>query len=148
MDINKLIERDRYKNDTVRICEFLGFTDTDQLKKAKFFSIEETRSPIPFLGNITINNNDPTWHLCEIIDDKENELYSVDYGYKIRLQICDGCYGSHLYYQSSFLSFLKQGLIVYCPNENKYQIEHIVCGEPLYGDVMLVHEFDALIERK
>ena len=82
------------------------------------------------------------------VDDKENELYSVDYGYKIRLQICDGCYGSHLYYQSSFLSFLKQGLIVYCPNENKYQIEHIVCGEPLYRDVMLVHEFDALIERK
>lgn len=49
MDINKLIERDGYKNDTVRICEFLGFTDTDQLKKAKFFSIEENSLSYPFL---------------------------------------------------------------------------------------------------
>ena len=40
MKIEKLIERDGYKNDTVRICEFLGFADTEQLKEARFFSKE------------------------------------------------------------------------------------------------------------
>lgn len=81
MEISKLVEAKGYKNSTVKICEFLGFSDTDQLKRAKFFAIQETYSPIPVLG-ISINNGDPTWRLCEVNNDVD-ELYSVDEGYKI-----------------------------------------------------------------
>lgn len=38
MEISKLVEAKGYKNSTVKICEFLGFSDTDQLKRAKFFA--------------------------------------------------------------------------------------------------------------
>lgn len=65
MKISELIKSEGYKNSTVRICEFLGFSDTDQLKRAKFFAIQETYSPIPVLG-VSINNGDPTWRLCEV----------------------------------------------------------------------------------
>ena len=61
MKISELIKSEGYKNSTVRICEFLGFSDTDQLKRAKFFAIQETYSPIPVLGV-----GDPTWRLCEV----------------------------------------------------------------------------------
>ena len=117
MEINKLIEVKGYKNSTVRICEFLGFSDTDQLKKAKFFAIQETYSPIPIPG-ISINNGDPTWRLCEVNNDV-NKLYSVDEGYKICLKVCNE-YGGNTYYQSDFLSLLKSGHIIYCPDESKY----------------------------
>ena len=65
MKISELIKSEGYKNSTVRICEFLGFSDTDQLKRAKFFAIQETYSPIPILG-VSISNGDPTWRLCEV----------------------------------------------------------------------------------
>lgn len=97
MEISKLVEAKGYKNSTVKICEFLGFSDTDQLKRAKFFAIQETYSPIPVLG-ISINNGDPTWRLCEVNNDVD-ELYSVDEGYKICLKICNE-YGGNIYYQS------------------------------------------------
>lgn len=87
MEISKLVETKGYKNSTVKICEFLDFSDTDQLKRAKFFAIQETYSPIPVLG-ISINNGDPTWRLCEVNNDVD-ELYSVDKGYKICLKVCN-----------------------------------------------------------
>ena len=104
MKISELIKSEGYKNSTVRICEFLGFSDTDQLKRAKFFAIQETYSPIPVLG-VSINNGDPTWRLCEV-DNNVRDLYSVDEGYKIRLKICNE-FGGRTYYQSDFLSLLK-----------------------------------------
>lgn len=88
MKISELIKSEGYKNSTVRICEFLGFSDTDQLKRAKFFAIQETYSPIPVLG-VSINNGDPTWRLCEV-DNNVRDLYSVDEGYKIWI-----CHFSH-----------------------------------------------------
>ena len=137
MEINKLIEAKGYKNSTVRICEFLGFSDTDQLKRAKFFAIQETYSPIPVLG-ISINNGDPTWRLCEVNNDVD-ELYSVDEGYKI----CNE-YGGNIYYQSDFLSLLKSGHIIYCPDESK----HITCAEKISDGAILIHEFDSIEKRK
>lgn len=131
------------KGITVRICEFLGFSDTDQLKRAKFFAIQETYSPIPVLG-VSINNGDPTWRLCEV-DNNVRDLYSVDEGYKIRLKICNE-FGGRTYYQSNFLSLLKSGHIVYCPNENKYKIKHIVCAEKISDGAILIHEFDSVEE--
>lgn len=103
MEISKLVETKGYKNSTVKICEFLDFSDTDQLKRAKFFAIQETYSPIPVLG-ISINNGDPTWRLCEVNNDVD-ELYSVDKGYKICLKVCNE-HGGNIYYQSDFLSLL------------------------------------------
>lgn len=135
MKISELIKSEGYKNSTVRICEFLGFSDTDQLKRAKFFAIQETYSPIPVLG-VSINNGDPTWRLCEVDD-----LYSVDEGYKI----CNE-FGGRTYYQSDFLSLLKSGHIVYCPDENKYEIKHIVCAEKISDGTILIHEFDSIEE--
>lgn len=135
MKISELIKSEGYKNSTVRICEFLGFSDTDQLKRAKFFAIQETYSPIPVLG-VSINNGDPTWRLCEV-DNNVRDLYSVDEGYKIRLKICNE-FGGRTYYQSDFLSLLKSGHIVYCPDE----IKHIVCAEKISD----IHEFDSIEE--
>ena len=134
MKISELIKSEGYKNSTVRICEFLGFSDTDQLKRAKFFAIQETYSPIPVLG-VSINNGDPTWRLCEI-DNNVRDLYSVDEGYKIRLKICNE-FGGRTYYQSD---------IVYCPDENKYEIKHIICAEKISNGAILIHEFDSVEE--
>lgn len=135
MKISELIKSEGYKNSTVRICEFLGFSDTDQLKRAKFFAIQETYSPIPVLG-VSINNGDPTWRLCEV-DNNVRDLYSVDEGYKIRNE-----FGGRTYYQSDFLSLLKSGHIVYCPDE----IKHIVCAEKISDGAILIHEFDSVEE--
>lgn len=137
MEISKLVEAKGYKNSTVKICEFLGFSDTDQLKRAKFFAIQETYSPIPVLG-ISINNGDPTWRLCEVNNDVD-ELYSVDEGYKI----CNE-YGG----KSDFLSLLKSGHIIYCPDESKYEIKHITCAEKISDGAILIHEFDSIEKRK
>lgn len=143
MNINEIIERDGYKNDTVRICEFLGFTDTKQLKEARFFSQEQSYSPIPIIG-WSMSNNDYTWRLCKIVDG-DNELHTVDYGYKFRLEICDGSgQGSHLYYQSDFLSLLENGSIIYAENENSH-IEHIKWAEELIPNLFLIHEADIVI---
>lgn len=112
-----------------------------QLKRAKFFAIQETYSPIPVLG-ISINNGDPTWRLCEVNNDVD-ELYSVDEGYKICLKICNE-YGGNIYYQSDFLSLLKSGHIIYCPDE----IKHITCAEKISDGAILIHEFDSIEKRK
>lgn len=108
-----------------------------------FFAIQETYSPIPVLG-VSINNGDPTWRLCEV-DNNVRDLYSVDEGYKIRLKICNE-FGGRTYYQSDFLSLLKSGHIVYCPDENKYEIKHIVCAEKISDGAILIHEFDSVEE--
>lgn len=143
MNINEIIERDGYKNDTVRICEFLGFTDTNQLKGAKFFSEEESYSPILIPG-FCMSNGDWTWRLCQL-NDGDCELYSIDYGYKFQLEICDGSgYGKHLYYQSDFLSLLENGSIIYAENENSH-IEHIKWAEELIPNLFLIHEADIVI---
>lgn len=145
MNIEKLIEKKGYENDAVKICKFLGFTDTDQLKDARFFSQEESYSPIPILG-VSISNNDCTWRLCKIVDSEE-ELYSIDYGYKFRLEICDGSgYGGTLYYQSTFLSFLKSGHIVYVKDGSNIHVEHIKWAEPLSDSAFVIHEADILVE--
>lgn len=145
MEISKLVETKGYKNSTVKICEFLDFSDTDQLKRAKFFAIQETYSPIPVLG-ISINNGDPTWRLCEVNNDVD-ELYSVDKGYKICLKVYNE-HGGNIYYQSDFLSLLKSGHIIYCPDESKYEIKHITCAEKISDGAILIHEFDSIEKRK
>lgn len=143
MKLNNLIEQKGFENDTVRICKFLGFTDTDQLKKAKFYSQEQSYSPIPILG-LSVSNNDYTWRLCEISND-EPELYSVDHGYKLRLKICDGSgYGSNLYYQSDFYSLLQNGDILLA--ENNSHIEHIAWQEKITDFVCITHEADVLVK--
>ena len=144
MNIDKLIERNGYKNDTVRICEFLGFTDTEQLKGAKFFSQEESYSPILIPG-FYMGNGDYTWRLCQL-NDGDCELYSIDHGYKFQLEICDGSgYGRHLYYQSDFLSLLENGSIIY-DKSGKGHIEHIKWAEKLCPGIYLVHEADIVTE--
>lgn len=139
MKISDIIEKKGYKNNTCRICEFLGFDDTDQLKGAKFFSQEESYSPIPIPG-MSISNGDMTWRVCRVVDE-EYDLYSVDNGYKITLEICDGFgRGRHRYYQSDFYSLLEDGLIL--PYEEGAHIEHIKWAEPLTGYINLIHEAD------
>ena len=143
MNINEIIKRDGYKNNTVRICEFLGFTNTEQLKNARFFSQEQSYSPNPIIG-LSMPNNDYTWRLCKIVDG-DTELHTVDHGYKFRLEICDGSgQGSHLYYQSDFLSLLEDGLIIYAKNENSH-IEHIKWAEELIPNLFLIHEADIVV---
>ena len=144
MKLNEIIKKHGYKNDTVRICEYLGFSDTEQLKAAKFFAQIESYSPIPFLG-VGISNNDCTWKLCSVVDE-ESELFSVDYGYKITLTICDGigC-GNRRYYQCDFLSLLKHGCIIYCSNP-KQHVEHTTWYEPFYKDLCVVHEADVVVD--
>ena len=145
MKIEELIERDGYKSDTVRICEFLGFNDTEQLKEARFFSQEQTYSPIPYVG-LSISNGDYTWRLCKIVDG-DNELHTIDYGYKFRLEICDGSgYGSHLYYQSDFLSMLRDGSILYVKDGSNAHIEHIKWADELCDGVYIIHEADVVVE--
>lgn len=145
MKLHELIERDGYKNDAVRICEFLGFTDTEQLKEARFFSQEESYTPICALG-LAISNGDWTWRLCRIVDSNE-ELYSIDYGYKFRLEICDGkAQGGRLYYQCDFLSLLKQGTILYVEKGSNAHIEHIKWAEELCNGVCLIHEADVVVK--
>lgn len=140
-----MIGRDGYKNDTVRICEFLGFTDTEQLKEARFFSQEQTYSPIPYIG-LSISKGDYTWRLCKIVEG-DNELYTIDYGYKFRLEICDGsgC-GGRLYYQSDFLSMLRDGAIFYIKAGSNAHIEHIKWADELCNGVYIIHEADIIME--
>ena len=147
MNINELIEKKGYENDTVRICKFLGFTDTEQLKSAKFFSQEETYSPIQILG-LSMSNGDCTWRLCKIVDSDE-KLYSVDYGYKFRLEICDGSgYGGRLYYQSDFLSLLRSGDIIYTEDCDNVHIEHVKWAEGLSNNVFVIHEADIVVKEQ
>lgn len=143
MNINEIIKNKGYETDTVRICKFLGFTDTEQLKEARFFSQEQSYTPIPYVG-ISISNFNYTWRLCKIVDG-DNKLHTIDYGYKFLLEICDGSgYGKHLYYQSDFLSLLEDGFIIYAKNENSH-IEHIKWTEELIPNLFLIHEADIVV---
>lgn len=143
MKIADIIKVKGYETDTVRICKFLGFTDTEQLKGAKFFSQEESYSPIPIPG-LCMSNGDYTWRLCQL-NDGDCELYSIDYGYKFQLEICDGSgYGRHLYYQSDFLSLLEQGFIIYA-GDGKGHIEHINWAEKICDNVFIIHEADIIV---
>ena len=77
--------------------------------------------------------------------DGDINLYTVDNGYKFYLEICDDkVYGRHLYYQSDFLSFLKDGIIL--PAKENAHIEHIKWAEKIYGDAYLIHEADIVVE--
>ena len=146
MNIKDLEEVVGYKNYTVCICEYLGFEDTEELKKAKFFSQEQSYSQLPFFGGkLSISNGDFTWRLCRI-DNDVPELFSVDYGYKLKLRICDNSgVGSHLYYQFDFLQLLKEGLIIPCKDESQH-IEHITWEEYVDNSSWkLVHEADVLV---
>ena len=144
MKIADIIKAKGYETDTVRICKFLGFTDTEQLKGAKFFSQEESYSPILIPG-FCMSNGDCTWRLCQL-NDGDCELYSIDHGYKFQLEICDGSgYGKHLYYQSDFLSLLESGLIIYA-GDGKGHIEHIKWAEKLCDNVFLIHEADIIVK--
>lgn len=144
MNINELTEMKGYESNTVRICKFLGFNDTDQLKSAHFFSQEESYSPIPIPG-ICISNGDMTWRECRV-DNDVSELFSVDHGYKIVLKICDGSgYGTHKYYQSDFYSLLKSGHILLKTSENSH-IEKIQWTESIGGSAYLVHSADVVVE--
>lgn len=143
MKIADIIKVKGYETDTVRICKFLGFTDTEQLKGAKFFSQEESYSPIPIPG-LCMSNGDYTWRLCQL-NDGDCELYSIDYGYKFQLEICDGSgYGRHLYYQSDFLSLLEEGFIIYA-GDGKGHIEHINWAEKICDNVFIIHEADIIV---
>lgn len=143
MKIADIIKVKGYETDTVRICKFLGFTDTEQLKGAKFFSQEESYSPIPIPG-LCMSNGDYTWRLCRL-NDGDCELYSIDYGYKFQLEICDGSgYGRHLYYQSDFLSLLEEGFIIYA-GDGKGHIEHINWAEKICDNVFIIHEADIIV---
>ena len=144
MNIKQLESTKGYKSDTVRICEYLGFTDTDELKEARFFSQEQSYSPLPFIG-WGMSNGDYTWRLCEI-DNDVSELDSVDEGYKLVLRICDGSgEGSHKYYQSDFLSLLQDGFIIPCKDESSH-IEHITWEEHLPNSSWkLIHEADIVV---
>lgn len=145
MKIEMLIERDGYKNDTVKICEFLGFTDTEQLKEARFFSQEQSYSPIPVIG-WSVSNNDCTWRLCKIVDG-DNEYHTIDKGYKFRLEICDGVnQGGRLYYQCDFLSMLKKRFIIHVKDGSNAHIEHIKWAEELCDGVYIIHEADVIME--
>lgn len=145
MKIEELTKRDGYKNDAVRICELLGFTDTEQLKDARFFSQEQSYTPIPYIG-LSMSNGDYTWRLCKIVDD-EDELYSIDYGYKFRLEICDGNgQGGRLYYQCDFLSMLEDGFIIYVKDGSNAHIEHIKWASELCNGVYVIHEADVVVE--
>lgn len=143
MKIADIIKVKGYETDTVRICKFLGFTDTEQLKGAKFFSQEESYSPIPIPG-LCMSNGDCTWRLCQL-NDGDCKLYSIDYGYKFQLEICDGSgYGRHLYYQSDFLSLLEKGFIIYA-GDGKGHIEHINWAEKICDNVFIIHEADIIV---
>lgn len=142
MKISEILKNEGYKNDTYRICEFLGFEDTNQLKSARFFSEEESYSPTLIPG-ISMSNGDMDWRVCRVVDE-EDELYSVDHGYKITLEICDGSgRGRHRYYQSDFLQLLEDGIII--PYQEGYHIEHIKAFEP-FCNIYLVHEFDTVVK--
>lgn len=142
MKITDIVKKTGFETDVCRICKFLGFEDTNQLKSMKFFSQEESYSSIPFIGWLVSNGN-MTWRICQVVDESE-ELFSIDYGYKITLEICDGSgIGRHRYYQSDFLSHLKSGLII--PYTEKSYIKHIKWSEPLTESVELIHEADIVI---
>lgn len=144
MKISEILKNKGYKNNTYRICEFLGFDDTDQLKGAKFFSQEESYSSIPIIG-WGMSNGDCTWRVCETVDD-DYQLYSIDEGYKITLKICEG-YGSgaHRYYQCDFLSLLKSGHII--PYTDDSYIKHIRWEEPLTSYMNIVYEADVIVKK-
>lgn len=147
MKLTDLVGKIGYENDTYRICKFLGFTDTDELKSAKFFSQEESYEPVPLLG-ISMPTGDISWRVCQVFDESD-ELYSVDYGYKITLTPLkdngEFDYGSHRYYQAYFLALLKTGCII--PYVDGAHIEHIQWREPIEGSVAyVVHEADVVIK--
>lgn len=102
---------------------------------SKLVETKGYKNSTEFLG---FSDTDPTWRLCEVNNDVD-ELYSVDKGYKI----CNE-HGGNIYYQSDFLSLLKSGHIIYCPDE----IKHITCAEKISDGAILIHEFDSIEKRK
>ena len=143
MKLEDIIKRDEVISYPVRICQYLGFEDTDELKSVKFFSEEDTYTT--YFGCISIADNKPTIQICEVVEDANDDLYSVDYGYRIGLRPIDGRH-AHWYYQSDFYTLLKQGSIV--PYQEGDVIEHQMWKEQIPNtQAYIVHEADVLVTK-
>ena len=142
MKLEDMIKRDEFISYPVRICKYLGFQDTDELKSAKFFSVEDSYTT--YFGCISISDNKPTVRVCEV-EDANVDLYSVDYGYQIGLRPIGGRH-IHWYYQSDFYTLLKQRYIVLYHDGDT--IEHQVWKEPIPStSAYVVHEADVLVNK-
>lgn len=130
MNINLLEEY----NECRMICEYLGFTDTDQLRYANFYSQEESYSLIDIIG-FSISNSDLDWRLCEV----DESRYNIEDGYKITLVGCGNEIVQHSYYQIDFLSLLKSGNILYSDPTIPTCIENVSWIEPLTNNTYIVH---------
>ena len=143
MKLEDIIKRDEFISYPVRICRYLGFEDTDGLKSAKFVSVEDSYTT--YFGCINISDNKPTVKVCEVVEDANDDLYSIDHGYRIGLRPI-GERHIHWYYQSDFYTLLKQDLIVLYQDGDK--IEHQMWEEQIPNTrAYIVHEADVLVTK-
>lgn len=92
---------------------------------------------IPGVGVICVGKSSSTrkkWVECKIVEDR----YNVDDNYKITLESIEPGYGRETFYQSTFDSFIKDGLIIKKTNDHQH-VEEVVWAEPLCGSAYLVH---------
>ena len=143
MKLESIVKRDGFISNPVRICKYLGFKDTDELKSAKFFSTEDSFTT--FFGCISISDGKYTVKVCEVVEDTSSDMYSIDHGYRIGLRPV-GERHVHWYYQSDFYTLLKQGSIV--PYQEGDVIEHQMWKEQIPNtQAYIVHEADVLVTK-
>lgn len=93
--------------------------------------------PIPGIGIVAIGTSSNTrqkWVECKIVEDR----YKVDDNYKVTFESLEPGYGRETFYQSSFISMLKDGFIIKRTSNNQH-VEEITWAEPLCGSAYLVH---------
>lgn len=92
---------------------------------------------VPGFGTMAIGKSSLSrekWVECKIVEDR----YKVDENYKITLESIEQGYGRETFYQSTFVSMLKDGDIIKKTGENQH-VKEIQWIEPLCGLVYIVH---------
>ena len=90
----------------------------------------------PF-GFCIASQDKETWTECKI----DESRYKVADGYKITLRSLDPLFAYEHFYQSDFMSLVRNGLIMVKTSEGQ-KIEHIKWSECLCGKVYVIHEAD------
>lgn len=96
----------------------------------------------PF-GFCMVSGDKETWTECKIDENR----YKVADGYKVTLRSLNPMFTYDHYYQSDFMSMVKEGFIIVKTSDNQ-TIQHIKWMEHLCGKAYVVHEADIVIKKE
>lgn len=120
--------------------------DFGGIKKFRFFGIlDKYTCMTPFGFSLVTTGDDFVECKIDETGDLHGDLYSLAYGYKVKVSpVNDNRYASKIFYQSDLLQNFQSGVFII--KEGNGHIEHKACMECLCGNVYLCHTWSEIVQ--